>query len=264
MGDVSFLRENEDSEYVGDDSFLLGNLIDTDRMVYDLKPQMNVDISLDFLLTPLIKNVIEENRDGNFQIRLYLRCHKFEYHPTGKIPKFSRDEGGIHPAGSTGLEIQRSQWADILSKAGYEKYQLVEIPIDYGEIIERGKSLSGERLIRRIKEATKHLEKIMRIMDEGRWGVAVGECRIALEALTKGEGYKTEINQVLEKSGFPDKNIKEFRKLIESLKSFTSMRHHYQEKEIIVPMGREDALFAVATLTTIINLLSRKLQKSIH
>lgn len=102
----------------------------------------------------------------------------------------------------------------------------------------------------------------MRKMDEGEWGEVVGECRIALEALTKGNGAGRSISTLLESSGFPEKNVKSFRTLLEQLKTFTSLKHHAvvdgKAKDIIVAMGREDALFAISSLTTIINLLARK------
>lgn len=275
MGDVSFFLENEDSEFVGDDSLLLGNLIDTNRRIYEIKPAMTDDISLDFLLTPLIKNVIEENRDGNFQLKLYLRCHKFEYHPTGKIPKFSGDEGWVfNPGGSTGIEIPRSKWTDILSKAGYDKFQLIEIPIDYQEIIGSTGSIQDIGLGSRLQKATEQLTLILRHMAEGDWAKAVADCRVALEAFTKGtitiegksESAKTAINKIMLSSGLPEKNVQSFNEMVERLKDFSSTQHHIKSnsaEDIELPalMNREDALFMVTATATIINLLSRKYRR---
>lgn len=275
MGDVSFFREKEDSEDVGNDSLLLGNLIDTNRRVYEMQPQRTADISLDFLLTPLIKNVIEENRDGNFQLKLYLRCHKFEYDPTGKIPKFSSDDGWVYsPGGSTGIEIPRSKWTDILSKTGYGKFQLIEIPIDYQEIISSTSSIQDMGLGSRLKKATEQLTLILRHMDEGDWAKAVADCRVALEALRKGnitidgkmESAQKVINKIMMTSGLPEKNVTSFNMLMQNFKDYSSTQHHIKSntgEDIELPalMNREDALFMVTTTATIINLLSRKYRR---
>lgn len=63
-----------------------------------------------------------------------------------------------------------------------------------------------------------------------------------------------------------DLNNSGFSFFIASLFS-VSLTHHViiDEKEVeeAIPMDREDALFTVTTLTTIINLLSRKFRKQI-
>ena len=57
-----------------------------------------------------------------------------------------------------------------------------------------------------------------------------------------------------------------FRLLIDNFKDYTQPQHHIQDSgediELAVPVDREDALFTVTTLTTIINLLARKYRKS--
>lgn len=253
----------------GVSELLLGNLIDTDRSILALHPQRNVDISLDFLFTPLIKNVIEENRDGNFQLRLLLRCHKFEFDEDNKISDFSRDEGSIF-----NKEIQRSKWTDILSETGYDKFQLIEIPIDYQEIISSTSSIQDIGLGSRLIKATEQLTLILRHMDEGDWGKAVADCRVALEALTRGnvtiegkmESAKSVINKTMLSSGLPEKNVTSFNELMERLKDYSSTQHHVksdtgEDIELPAPMEREDALFVVTATATIINLLSRKYRR---
>ncbi len=113
-------------------------------------------------------------------------------------------------------------------------------------------------------------------MDEGRWREAVGECRGIIETLNTGEvkdedgktiGVKTAINNLLRRSGFSKTNVTSFRILIEQLSSFSSLVHHTTVNgkvvEEAVLIEREDALFTVTTLTTILNLLSRKFQKQL-
>lgn len=275
IGEVFFHREDVDTEYIGEGSFLLGNLIDTDRNIYELQPQRSVDVSFDFLFTPLIKNVIEENRDGDFKLRLYLRCYMFEKDENGKIKVFSRDEGGVFsPGSSPGLDIHRSHWADILSEAGYDKFQLIEIPIDFHEIISTASSLDDAGLGTRLQTATEQLKTILRHMDEGDWAKAVADCRVALEALTKGtiaiegkrESAKSVIKKIMLSSGLPEDNATSFNELIERLKAYSSTQHHVKSSagediDLPAPMGREDALFVVTATATIINLLSRKYRR---
>ena len=70
---------------------------------------------------------------------------------------------------------------------------------------------------------------------------------------------------LVQDSGFPETHVKSFRILMEQLNSYASLKHHVkigeEEKDIIVPMGREDALFVVLNTTTILNVLLRKLNR---
>lgn len=274
IGEVFYYREQEE-EYIGDNSILLGNLIDIERAILDIIPKMSRETSMDFVLDPIVKNVIEEHRNGNLQIRLRLRCHRFELDAENNMIGLYRDDGSI--VGSRGtkyFEIPRSQWTDILSEAGYDKHQLIEIPIDYQEIISSTSSIQDIGLGSRLKTATEQLTLILRHMDEGDWAKAVADCRVALEALTKGditiegksESAKMVIKKIMGSSGLPEKNVQSFNMLVERLKDYSSTQHHVKSnsgEDIELPalMRREDALFMVTATATIINLLSRKYRR---
>jgi len=114
------------------------------------------------------------------------------------------------------LRIPRSRWADILQEAGYDSFQIIELPLNYDEIITQTKDLSEIGLGGRLRKATIHLEHVIRKMDEGNWNDAVGECRLVLETLTKdkvldenGERISADeaINRILKKKWISRKKI---------------------------------------------------------
>lgn len=259
------------------ESILLGHITDSAQDIFELSPNQSRELSLDFILNPFKKMVIEDTRVGDLYFRIYLRCYKLEIpQNAGAKTNLTSEQGWVQSSRGDHIIIPRSRWADMLSDAGYDKNQIIELPLDYGEIIRYSKSLSKKGLQNRLSKASEQLEKVIRKMDEGRWREAVGDCRGIIEMLTKGmvkdEDGKTisvekAINNSLRRSGLPEKNINSFRMLIEQLNSFSSLTHHTivngKDVEEAVPMDREDALFTVTTLTTIINLLSRKFQKQI-
>lgn len=251
--------------YIQEPEIYLGEAVDPHQTILNLRPKDSRDFYLDYTLFPYTKNIIEDIRDGDLQIKLQLRYYKEQLNEDGTRQSFNSQWGNVTQRRSSVIRIHSSQWSNFLSQAGYDSFQIIEIPINYEKIKASTLSLGDNDLQGRLKKATGQLDRIMVLMDEGRWPEAVGECRICLEAMTKGDGIRSEINSILESSGFPEKNITSFRMLLEQLESFTSLKHHAivgdEEKELIVPMDREDALFAVSTLTTTINLLSRKYLK---
>ena len=271
-GDVRLVLKVHETSTVGEGAILLNDAYDSQNQVMDIDHDKSRQVGLDFILDPYQKIVIEDNREGDLRLRIYLRAYRID--STEEKPSIYSEECHVSARYGIDFDIPRSQWADILSEAGYDQYQILEIPIDYGEIISYSKSLIGDGFQDRIRKASDQLVKIMRDMDEGRWRTAVGDCRIALEALTKGNvktidgkviSTKNAISELLYKSGLPEKNVQSFRMLIEQIMSFSSLQHHIksesgEEIELPVPMEREDALFAVTTVATIINLLSRKIK----
>lgn len=257
--------------------FLLNELVDTEMSTIQLNPKGSYTLTLDYILDPYSKIIIENKRLGDVKFRIWLKYYFNKIEQNGRIQPVNSTREEVRFGNSNEIRIARSDWANILSEAGYDKYQLIELPLDYGDIIEFSKSLQDKGFQNRLLKAGEQLSKIMRKMDEGQWREAVGECRIAFEALTKdmvqnekGEliSAKRAITELLRKSGFPQNTIRSFNMLIEQMKSYTSLQHHIKsesgkEIELPVPMDREDALFAVSTLTTIINLLARKFQKQI-
>lgn len=259
------------------EKILLDYITSPIQEVLDLPGNASQDIYLNFVLTPFKKNVIEDTRQGDLQFQIYLYCYKIELSQAGKsVQDITRVDCWVHTRERLDITIPRSRWADMLSEGGYDKKQIIELPLDYGGIIGYSKSLSKKSLQSRLSKASEQLEKVIRKMDEGRWREAVGDCRVIIEMLTKGSfkdddgetiSAEKAINNTLKRSGFPEKNINSFRTLIQQLSNFSSLTHHItvngKDVEEAVPMDREDALFTVTTLTTIINLLSRKFQKQI-
>ncbi len=247
------------------DRVIVGDLIDPNQHFLRLQPKDTSPIYLDFILFPYTKNVIEEIRDGDLVFQITLRYYQEILDEQGKRQTINSAWKHVLQRHSQEIRIPNSEWSSILNKAGYASFQIIELPINFKKIRDEVGSLEEKDFQLRLKKSSDHLVKIMVLMDEGNWSEAVGECRICLEALTKGDGVRKEINTVLESAGFPEKNILSFRNLLQQLVTFTSLKHHAvigdEEKELVVPMGREDALFAVSTLTTVINLLSRKYLK---
>ena len=274
-GQVRLIVQDSDPSIGNEWSIILNDVYDAENQIIDIDHDKSRQVGLDFILDPYQKIVIEDNRKGDLRLRIFIRAYKID--SAEEKPNILSESCHVSSRYGTDIDIPRSQWADILSEADYDKYLILEIPIDFGKIISHSKSLEGEGLQNRIRKASDQLTKIMREIDEGRWRKAVGDCRIALEALTKGNVRTIEgktisadraISELLQKSGFPEKNIQSFKILIEQLKSYTSLQHHIKSEsgediELPVPMDREDAIFAVATVTTIINLLSRKFSKQI-
>jgi hypothetical protein len=271
-GQVRLVLKDSDPSIVNEWSIILNDVYDADNQILDIDHDKSRQVELEFILDPYQKTVIEDNREGDLRFRIYLRAYRID--SIEEKFGFNREQCHVEARYGIDIDIPRSKWADILSEAGYDQYQILEIPIDYGEIISYSQSLKGDGFQDRIKKASDQLVKILRDMDEGNWRKAVGDCRLVLEALTKGivrttDGQtistKKAISELLNKSGFSEKNIQSFHILIEQMKSFASLQHHIksesgEEIELPVPMEREDALFAVSTVATIINLLSRKIK----
>lgn len=258
-----------------DETLYLGELHDPQQQVLRLDPKDSADMFLDYSLSPLAKNIIEKRRNGEIIFRILLRYYSESIQPNGNKFPITSQWAQVSVRYSNDIRIPSSQWANILRQAGYDRYQLIELPIDYGEILSRTKSLDGDGIQDRLRKASVQLTHILEKMNEGQWRNAVGECRIALEALTRdnvknadGEqiSAKAAISDILRKSGFPKKNVESFQMLVEQLKIFSSLQHHIKSEsgediELPVPMDREDALFAVSSMTTILNLLASKYHK---
>jgi len=232
--------------YIQEPEIYLGEAVDPEQKVLRLKPKDSLDFYLDYTLFPYTKNIIEDIRDGDIMFKLTLRYYIEQFKEDGTKESLNSQWGHVRQRGGTYIRIHSSEWSEILRKAGFDSFQIIEIPINFEKIKSLTRSLGDNNLQGRLKKATGQLCRIMVLIDEGRWPEAVGECRICLEAMTKGDGVRREINSILESSGFPEKNITSFRMLLEQLKTFTSLKHHAivddEEKELIVPMNREDAL----------------------
>lgn len=273
-GQLRLVLKNTDPLIADVDSIILNDIIDSENQVLDIDHDKSRQLDLTFILDPYLKNIIENNREGDLRFRIYLYCYRFSN--IEQNPQIVSENCHVSSRHGIDIEIPRSKWADILSEAGYDKYQLIEIPIDYGDIINYSKTLEGDGFQDRIRKASDQLTRIMREMDEGNWRKAVGDCRIALDALILGDvkivdGRKISvvnaISELLSTSGFPEETITSFNILLKQIKTFTSTQHHIKseagkEIELPVPMDREDALFAVTTVATIINLLSRKFART--
>jgi asparagine N-glycosylation enzyme membrane subunit Stt3 len=201
---------------------------------------------------------------------LYISAYKIQV----DAPRINIQNEQCQVVTDTGLnyiKIPRSLWVDFLQEAGYNKFQIIEIPIDYSDIISNAKKFKQQGIEDRFKKAAQQLEIVMKKMDEGNWADAVGECRLVIDNFRKGtvkddDGGEISplkiIEKILKRSGFPSENVEGFKQMIERIYAYSSMKYHIkvngEDEEIIISMGREDALFVVSNTVTILNLLTRK------
>jgi hypothetical protein len=164
------------------------------------------------------------------------------------------------------IKIPKSEWLSFLEKWGYGKYLLLDIPIEF-EVAE----LKKQGLAIRLKEANKGLERIRDKLRKGEWIDLVKDCRPILDLLRSerelSEGISTReaIKKLIEESGLPRNYAEGIEGIIKGLVTFVQPTHHIVEgKEIKIepPYDKEDALFVMATISTLLNMLTRKLIKT--
>jgi len=253
----------------------LGDLNNISNQTISIAPNMQSPVDLTFILDPYTKNIIEEQRDGDLTFLFYLTAYRVQV-DASHFNIQNEQTQVLNDRGETLIRIPRSQWADILQDAGYGKLQIIEMPIDYVKIINSTEKLGKEGIEDRFKKSAQHLKIVMNKMNDGNWSEAVGECRLVLDNLRKdtvkdekGENVSPikVIENILKKSGLPSENIDGFKQLIERLYSYTSMKHHIvtgeEKEEILIPMGKEDALFVVSSTVTILNLLTKKYLRNV-
>lgn len=164
------------------------------------------------------------------------------------------------------IRIPASDWISFLERWEYGKRLLLDIPIEF-EIAELGKQGLGNRL----KEATKGMQQVKDNQRRGEWIPLIRNCRPILELLrsekeiAEGITVKEAIKKLIKDSGLPHRHAEGIEGVINNLVTFVHPTHHTVEgKEIKIepPYDKEDAIFVEATLSTLLNMLTKKLIKS--
>ena len=212
--------------------------------------------------------------DVNFKILLHYQYFKLGTTPEGheRVKTISSKELWVDTAeGSDTITIEQSRWNKVLSRLGYSKRLLLELPIDFEEILSSIPKHPQEGLIRRIQAASESFRKALNELKIGKWREAVVESRKVYEALgTKkledGKDVKEAIQELLLKYGLPKQNKDNITNIIESFWAYTSPTHHILDKEgnIIAEneptmFGREDAFLTVTTAGLLIKMIADKL-----
>jgi len=223
------------------------------------------------------RRVVENERDaGDVNFKIWL---DYQYFRLGKTPE---GEERVKTVSSNGLwvktaegsgtiMVEQSRWNKVLDRLGYSKRLLLELPIDFEEILSSIPKHPQEGLIRRIEVASKSFQKALNELRIGKWREAVVESRKVYEALSKrrlenGKDVKEAIQLVLLKYGLPRQNKDNITNIVENLWAYTSPTHHILDAEGKVikedeptMFGREDAYLTVTTAGLLIKMLAEKI-----
>jgi hypothetical protein len=223
------------------------------------------------------RHAVENERDeGNVNFTIWL---EYLYFSLGKTPEGAErvktvSSNGLSvktAEGSNMITVEQSRWNKVLDQLGYSKRLLLELPIDFEEILSSIPKHPQEGLIRRIGIASTSFQKALNELRTGKWREAVVESRKVYEALSKkkledGKDVKEAIQELLLKYGLPKQNKDNITNIIESLCAYTSPTHHILDDEgkIIkedepTMFGREDAYLTVTTAGLLIKMLTEKL-----
>jgi hypothetical protein len=223
------------------------------------------------------RHAVENERDAgdaNFKIRLCYQYFKLETTPEGheRVRNIASTVLWTHTAeGSDTITIEQSRWNKVLSQLGYSKRLLLELPIDFEEILSSIPKHPQEGLIRRIQAASESFHKALNELKIGKCREAVLESRKVYEALSKkkledGKDVKEAIQELLLKYGLPKQNKDNITNIIENFWAYTSPTHHILDNEgnVITEneptmFGREDAFLTVTTAGLLIKMLAEKL-----
>lgn len=220
---------------------------------------------------------VEKERDGgdvNFGIWLnyqYFR-HGKKLEGEERVTTVSSSGLSVMTAeGSQLITIEQSRWNKVLGQLGYSKRLLLELPIDFEEVLSSIPKHPQEGLIRRIEVASKSFQNALNELRTGKWREAVVESRKVYEALSKkklenGKDAKEAIQELLLKYGLPMENKDNIINIIENFWAYTSPTHHILDKEgkfikedEPTMFGREDAYLTVTTAGLLIKMLTEKI-----
>ena len=223
------------------------------------------------------RHAVENERDDgdvNFKILLHYQYFKLETTLEGheRVRTISSKELGVNTAeGSNTITVEQSRWNKVLGKLGYSKRLLLELPIDFEEMLSSIPKNTQEGLLRRIQIASESFRKALNELRIGKWREAVVESRKVYEALSKkkledGKDVKEAIQELLLKYGLPKQNKDNITNIIESFWAYTSPTHHILDsggnaikEEEPTLFGREDAFLTVTTAGLLIKMLADKL-----
>ena len=225
------------------------------------------------------RNVIEDERlNGDVTFKIWL-TYQYFYYPTHEgeklvyVRELNSNALWVRTAeGGDRITVEQSRWNKVLHQLGYRKRLLIELPIDFEEILSSIPKHPREGLIRRIEIASKSFQKALNELRIGKWRNAVVESRKVYEALSKrklenGKSVKEAIQKMLLEYGLPKQNKDNITNIIENFWLYTSPTHHILDDEgnIIkedeaTMFGREDAFLTVTTAGLLIKMLTEKLE----
>lgn len=223
------------------------------------------------------RHAVENERNGNdvdFKIWLDYQCCRFGKGPEGSMRVKIIGSNGLWVQtveGSERITVEQSRWNKVLNQLGYRHRLLLELPIDFEEILSSIPKHPQEGLIRRINIASKSFQKSLDELRIGKWRKAVVESRKVYEALSKrklenGRKVKESIQQMLLDYGLPKENKDNITNIIENFWKYTSPTHHILDSEGNVikedeptMFGREDAYLTVTTAGLLIKMFTEKL-----
>jgi hypothetical protein len=236
--------------------------------------KQELDFCLDFDENK--KCAVEKERDdGDVSFGIWLNYQYFRHgKPEGEQRVTTVSSSGlsvITAEGSQVITVEQSRWNKVLNQLGYGKRLLLELPIDFEEVLSSIPKHPQEGLIRRIEVASKSFQNALSALRIGKWREAVVESRKVYEALSKkklenGKDAKEAIQELLLKYGLPMENKDNITNIIENFWAYTSPTHHILDKEgkfikedEPTMFGREDAYLTVTTAGLLIKMLTEKI-----
>lgn len=223
------------------------------------------------------RHAVEKERDdGDVSFEIWLDYQYFRYgkklEGEQRVTTVSSSGLSVKTAeGSSTITVEQSRWNKVLNKLGYSKCLLLELPIDFEEVLSSIPKHPQEGLIRRIEVASKSFQKALDALRIGKWREAVVESRKVYEALSKkkledGKDAKEAIQELLLKYGLPMENKDNITNIVENFWAYTCPTHHILDKEGKVikedeptMFGREDAYLTVTTAGLLIKMLTEKI-----
>ncbi len=210
-----------------------------------LSPNTPVTVPAYLTISPFLLQGIERVRgDGDLFVQPYFR---------GYGEQHGQPSGGQPFEMAFQFEVAKSTWAErILLQLGYKDVSLIEIP--------RLPTSPSP-----FTEAVNHLNEAWRKHAMGEYRNVLGECRNALESISKNvrqQGYEGKDNESGEnvpdwKKIFGDREGDIVGTIFKKLWGFTTPGSHTGKS-----IDRPDADFALMTTLAIVNLVSRTLTQS--
>ena len=87
---MRLVLKDSDPSNVNEWSIILNDVYDADNRILDIDHDKSRQVELDFILDPYQKIVIEDNREGDLRLRIYLRAYRID--STEEKPNIYRDE----------------------------------------------------------------------------------------------------------------------------------------------------------------------------
>jgi len=244
---------------------------------------------LDFLLplTPNIIKTIEEARTkegkGNVLLKVKfsasvlhvtLQAHKDPSAPGGEAVMFGACSRPLSERVSvdSAPRISSSDWVnEYQRRLGLGKAVLLEIPFDMDDVIAHLGNMQDKELAGRVVDAARALDHANKLLREGRYRDSVRQARDPLEILIKGKLGKEDVSvtkgikDLIEEKGLPATAGNDLTIMIDKLYSFACATHPVQKGGQTVDLAvfeKEDAVFMLTCVGSIISMLAGKLRRS--